>query len=120
MVEIVGMNRETDPHGKDPHTPGAKLDQGKPNCALVFTGFAEALLEVARVGTYGASKYTPNGWMEVPNGIERYSSAAFRHLLARNYTDPESALPHLAHAAWNVLAALEIALRDMSPEDIYP
>lgn len=102
---------EVDPNGKKQHEPGAKLDAGKPDCDLVFSAFAEALLEVAKVGTHGAEKYTPNGWREVPNGYSRYRSAAFRHLLARDHLDPDSALPHLAHATWDCLAALQLHIQ---------
>lgn len=101
---------ERDPNGIDAHAPGAKLDLNKPNCDLVFGGFATALLEVAKVGTFGATKYTPHGWKSVPNGVERYRSAAYRHLLSTEFFDQDSGLPHLAQAAWNCLAALELMI----------
>lgn len=101
---------EQDPNGLSPHVPGAKLDATKPNCDLVFGGFANALLEVAKVGTFGARKYTDNGWKSVPNGVNRYRSAAYRHLLSNGFLDSDSNLPHLAQAAWNCLAALELLL----------
>ena len=124
------MTNELDPNGLSPHTPGAKLDAGKPDCDLVFSGFAKALLEVAKVGTFGAAKYTDNGWKSVPNGIRRYRSAAYRHygirryrsaayrhLLALEFLDKDSSLPHLAHAAWNCLAALELLMNTEHPKD---
>lgn len=110
--------KEVDPNGIPAHSPGSKLDAGKPNCDLVFTAFADALLEVAKVGTFGAEKYTPNGWREVPDGYSRYRSAAFRHLLTCSYLDPETSLPHLAHAAWNCLAALQLHIEDKETQ--YP
>jgi hypothetical protein len=106
---------EKDPNGIDAHSPGAKLDAGKPMVSLVLGGFARALMEVAKVGTFGAKKYTPNGWMSVPNGIERYSDARSRHMLyeAMGEThDPDSNLLHAAHEAWNALARLELMLRE--------
>lgn len=106
---------ERDPYGIDAHIPGAKLDLGKPNCDLVFGGFANALLEVAKVGTFGAAKYTPHGWKSVSNGVERYRSAAYRHLLTGRFIDANSGLPHLAHAAWNCLAALELIISTFDP-----
>lgn len=102
------MIEEFDPNGLNPHEPGSKLDATKPNCDLVFAGFANALLEVAKVGTYGATKYTENGWRDVPNGIRRYRSALYRHLLALEDFDPDTRLPHMAHVAWNALAVLEL------------
>lgn len=95
----------------DQHAPGAKLDQGKPRTGLVLGAFSRALTEVAQVGTFGAEKYSDNGWLEVENGEQRYRDALFRHLLAPDDTDPESGLSHLAHAAWNVLAILELEIR---------
>lgn len=111
----VKTHMEQDPNGLSPHTHGAKLDANKPNCDLVFGGFANALLEMAKVGTFGAQKYTDNGWKSVPNGVNRYRSAAYRHLLSSRFLDTESGLPHLAQAAWNCLAALELL---MSSEEI--
>lgn len=87
-----------------------KYDAGKPRLALVLGGFAEALEWVAKVGTFGAKKYSPNGWKKVPNGQERYEDALYRHwnaYLAGEEIDPESGLPHLAHMAWGVLAVME-------------
>lgn len=106
---------EHDPHGTDPHTPGAKLDAGKILADLVIGDFAYALEEVAKVGTHGAQKYTEHGWISVPEGIKRYSNAAKRHYLKRKQGethDPDSGLPHLAHEAWNVLAVLELMVRE--------
>lgn len=105
---------ETDPLGRDAHTPGAKLDAGKPRPALVLGGFARALTEVTRVGTYGAVKYTEYGWTEVPNGVDRYDDAMLRHWLDEKSgkpVDPDTDLMHAAHAAWNALARLDLLLR---------
>ena len=106
---------EIDPHGKDPHEPGAKLDAGKNRLGLVLHGFARALWAVGEIGTQGARKYSDNGWMEVPNGIARYTDALYRHILkeaTEGPHDPESGFLHAAHAAWNALARLELMLRD--------
>ena len=82
---------------------------------MVFSGFSKALIEVGKVGTFGAEKYTPNGWVSVPNAKERYTDAMYRHLLAEQtgeLWDKESNLFHAAHAAWNALACLELLLRE--------
>ena len=111
---------EKDPHGKLPNEPGAKLDAGKNRVGLMVSGFALALSRVAEVTTYGANKYTPNGWLSVSNGSERYSDAMYRHLLesVNHPIDTETGIEHLAHAAWNILAVLELKLRKelSSPE----
>jgi Domain of unknown function (DUF5664) len=106
---------ESDPTGRDPHAPGAKLDAGKPRPWLCLSGFARALAEVADVTTFGARKYTPGGWATVPNGQERYMEAFARHMLALGQGevyDPETMLPHKAHMIWNLMAALELELRE--------
>lgn len=95
----------------DPHVPGAKLDHNKPRASLVLKDFSLALMEVCKVGTKGADKYSDHGWLSVENGIERYESALLRHLLDMRETDEESGLLHAAHAAWNALAVLELKLR---------
>jgi hypothetical protein len=94
--------------------PGVKLDQGKNRLGLVLGGFPRALKAVGEIGTFGARKYTDNGWESVPDGEKRYTDAMLRHLLAKfegEENDPESGYTHAAHAAWNALAVLELALR---------
>jgi hypothetical protein len=109
---------ETDPTGRSAHDAGAKLDAGKLRYALVMGSFAKALKEVTRIGTYGAAKYSDNGWLDVPDGFNRYSDAQLRHwfdavLEGRDSTADDSDLFHLSHEAWNALARLELFLRGM-------
>lgn len=42
---------DTDPAGLDPHSPGAKLDAGKPDASLLLS-FGRALEAVAEIGTF--------------------------------------------------------------------
>ena len=105
---------EIDPNGKQAHEAGSKLDAGKNRLGLVFGGFARALEEVGRVGTFGANKYTDNGWQSVPNGIDRYTDAMYRHLMKEaqgEAIDPDSGTFHAAQAAWNALARLDLMIR---------
>ena len=106
---------EADPHGLDQHAPGAKLDAGKVRPWLMISGFSRALQAVAVVTTKGAEKYTPDGWMHVPNGKERYMDAFARHALALGSGekfDPETGCHHLSQVIWNALASLELELRE--------
>ena len=115
QVTIRQVSIETDPSGLDQHEPGAKLDAGKIRAGLVLGGFARALTEVSKVGTYGAAKYTEAGWTQVAGGIDRYDDAGMRHWLAEHAGqrfDPDTELMHAAHAAWNALARLDLMLRE--------
>ena len=80
-----------------------KYDDGKILMSLVDPYFVE---DVAKVLTFGAKKYTPNGWQGVENGLTRYLDAMLRHLTAYQkgeLIDPESGLTHLSHVAANVM-----------------
>lgn len=105
---------QVDPNNIPQHQAGAKLDGGKPLAALVVGDFSNALQRVVDVGTFGANKYTRSGWLSVPDAESRYADAMMRHLLAHfanEKTDSDSGLPHLHHAAWNVLALVELQER---------
>jgi len=103
---------EVDPNGLTNKTPGAKLDKGKPDLSLLLM-FGQALSSVGDVCTFGCKKYTRGGWQYVPDGITRYTAALLRHVFKSFYEarDPDSGLLHLAHAAWNALAILELTIR---------
>jgi hypothetical protein len=112
----VPVKMESDPTGRSAHEAGAKLDSGKP-LAGVLGDFSLALLEVAKVGTHGAEKYSRGGWQSVPEGVTRYSDAMWRHLLAERHEEMDgSGLRHAAHLAWNALARLELMLRGESAD----
>lgn len=104
---------ETDPTGKAPSEPGAKLDAGKIQASLL-DDFAPALLEIAKVCDFGAKKYSRHGWLQVQDGARRYADAAERHHLARcagEVLDKDSGLLHEAHECWNRLASLTLKLK---------
>lgn len=108
---VVYNADERDPRGIDQHAPGAKLDDGKPFVDDILAGFSRALMCVCKVGTFGAKKYSLNGWKEVKDGIRRYRNAAGRHRLYRQQGeiyDKDSGMKHEWHEAWNILAALEL------------
>jgi len=81
-----------------PVNPGIKYDEGKIRYDLVPP---KSLRELADVLTFGAEKYAPNNWKNVPNPSDRYYSALLRHLEAwreGEIMDSESGKKHLAHA----------------------
>lgn len=90
---------------------GLKHDDGKTRMDLLLD-FSNALTAVGEVATMGAGKYEAHSWKTVPDAETRYIAAAMRHLFSNEGIDVESGLPHLAHAAWNLLAVLELALED--------
>lgn len=120
MEKIPVLAGETDPNNRPQNLPGAKLDSGKVRPWLCIAGFSRALEEVAKVTTKGAEKYTPNGWCEVPNGEEHYMEAFGRHLLEYGKGEkfdngPKGLGPDIYHKAqmiWNLLASLELELRN--------
>lgn len=98
-----------------------KYDAGK---ACAYRGainyFPRAILSVATVSTFGASKYAWKGWEGVSEGFERYSDAMVRHLISEGsdeLKDPDSGLLHAAHTAWNALARLELLIREQENEN---
>ena len=112
-INILASN-EYDPNGYSQNQAGAKLDAGKSRPHLMLEAFAPALSKIAEVTTVGAKKYTPNGWMEVPNGIARYKDAAYRHQLSfwqGDKIDADTGCDHEAQVIWNLLAAYTLRLR---------
>lgn len=84
---------------------GLKYDSGKPPVSLLDR---YALEQIARVLGFGAKKYAADNWR---GGIKhrRLIDAALRHLLAISDgedTDPESGLPHAAHAGCCIMFLL--------------
>lgn len=82
--------------------PGAeKFDGGKARMELIPMPVVE---EIAKVLTFGAAKYAPDGWKHLPDAEDRYLGALLRHISAiqRGEThDPESGLSHISHVACN-------------------
>lgn len=96
---------------------GFKADSGKPDWTLFPFDGAE---DVVRVLERGAQKYARDNWRIVPDAITRYRAAALRHLAADalgEVNDPETGLPHLAHAGCCLLfvLALRRAAREPRP-----
>lgn len=77
-------------------------------------------LELAKVFTQGAAKYSDNNWLR---GMP-YSwciSSAKRHLnkfLLGESHDEETSCHHLAHAAWNLLAIMSYDIRELGTSDL--
>jgi hypothetical protein len=86
------------------------------SAAVEFPTANEIETEVFR---FGARKYSVDGFRA---GVQRKAAlgSALRHIyreLAGEKTDPESGLPHLAHARWNCGVCLE---PDITRDDVDP
>ena len=123
MAVMEPRKQELDPNGIDAHQPGAKLDAGKLIAGELMTSFSNSLTAMMEVATFGANKYTRKGFLSVPNGEERYLDALIRHLLKHGSgeeLDPETNLPHLHHALWNMAAVVEVRLRNKKTQPKNP
>ena len=98
---------------------GIKYDGGKPRLAEMVVDFAPEMIELCKVWEFGADKYSKSNWKLVDNGIDRYTNAMLRHLLAEtnNLYDDESKLLHAAHIAWGALARLHFILKETSKDE---
>ena len=116
-IFLLAINEEKAPDGLDQHEAGAKLDDGKVLADDIMRMFARALWSVCELGTKGAIKYTLGGWAYVENGKVRYANAQMRHKFdewigGEGATDADTEVLHATADAWNVLARLELQLRE--------
>ena len=80
--------------------------------AQLFDAPPEALLELAKVYGYGAEKYDHHNYRKGYAWSLSYN-AMLRHILASmggEDIDPESGLPHMAHATWHGLALTQFLI----------
>ena len=76
---------------------GEKHDTEKPRFDLLPP---VAVTEMAKVLTFGAKKYAPENWRQVPDAKARYTAALLRHAFAYlggEAADSETQLNHMAH-----------------------
>ena len=91
---------------------GIKYDSAKPKMNLLPP---KAIVEVAKVLTFGAQKYDAENWRKLDDLQNRYTAGALRHIFAHmdgEKLDPETGLSHMAHALCCLLFKLEIELED--------
>lgn len=97
---------------------GVKFDSEKVRFDLISVPALEGL---ARVLTYGASKYEAHNWRK---GIEwhrliRATLAHFTSFMRGEDMDPESGLPHIDHVMCNVMFLSEFAKTGNGTDDRY-
>lgn len=102
----------------DPKTGGEK---GQKDCQMGALDPA-SLTEIGKVAGFGAIKYARYNFAKGYRWSLSYD-ALQRHLMAfwgGENLDPESGLPHLAHAAWHCLTLLTFSLRGKGTDDRFP
>lgn len=105
-IDVIGQNGNTAEH----YSQGVKYDTDKPMMDLIPPLME---MEVARVLTAGAQKYSADNWRHVPDLRRRYLAAARRHInaLQQGITrDEETGLHHAAHAVCCLMFLGEVEL----------
>lgn len=95
--------------GMGPDAPVLEGENGAKQSAIpiVFTTMPlRALWELAKLQKYGDDKYGPHNWRGIPE--DQHLDHAFAHLLSYQLGDLTD--DHLLHAAWRLVAALELRL----------
>jgi len=98
IVESVMSKIDKVKASQNATTGGRKFDGGKLQYGLLPPLALKATVEIL---TFGAEKYEPNNWINVPDSKRRYFDAAMRHMWAwkeGEQNDSESGKNHLAHA----------------------
>lgn len=86
-----------------------KFSNNKPQISLLPL---KAIYKVLKVGKMGAKKYGAQNFRK-GRDVTDWIDASYRHVYGEDGflsgidNDEESKEPHLAHAAWNLLVALE-------------
>lgn len=100
------------------HTSATGGSKGK-KAAQIGSVDPLALLALAEVAGFGAEKYERLNYLNGYPWSWSYD-ALMRHLLAYQAgedLDPESGLPHLAHAMWHCSALTSFQLRRIGEDD---
>lgn len=87
-----------------------RFNEGKAELGYILD-FNRALDAVAKVCSQGAVKYKPRNWKAGGKPDKEYIESCLRHL--RDWAnvgqyDPDIGTLHIANAAWNLLALLEL------------
>lgn len=94
---------------------GKKHDAGKLPLHSILAYFPRALEELAGVIAHGEQLHGWQTWDTIENPLRRYAEADMRHEVEKckgNTRDADSGRLHRAHRAFNVLALLELEMRE--------
>lgn len=101
--------------------PAARDNSGKPQMGFVLD-FPIAMEALCRVKELGAVKYERDNWKKGGKPDAEYYDAAMRHLFAAKRGElcaDDSGCLHLAHAAWNILALIELNVKVSNNPDLF-
>lgn len=101
----------------NPQNPKDVLGSTKPGLSTIPCA---PLYEVAAALLTGAMKYGKHNWRAVPVRASVYYDASLRHIMAwweGQDNDPESGLPHLAHAVAGLLLYRDASINNMVIDD---
>lgn len=98
---------------------GVKYSDTKPPIFTMMNQFSYAMVALAARSEAGHEKYKEHdqdwqNFSRVPDAINQYNNGAIRHLLG--LCGNETEIGHKAAAAWNLVAALELEIRDLLKE----
>ena len=104
-----------------PEADGTKSTMERHNAGKLRMSLVPASLGryTAAVLAYGAIKYSANNWRKGGNWTEIYESLQ-RHVDSFREgedLDPESGLPHLSHAAFNLMVLIEFFDKGLGNDD---
>jgi len=96
-----------------------KNDTGKTDWSLMPF---DTLAEINKVLEFGAKKYAADNW-KIGRGLgtKRVLNACLRHIFAHmqgETRDPESGLPHLSHAACNLIFSIYYTTHNVEFENV--
>jgi hypothetical protein len=117
-VPTPATTSQGDPRGRA-NDPAMRFDADKLRWDLLPP---DAMSELVRVYTFGASKYADRNW-EKGMRWSRCFGSMMRHCwawMAGERNDPESGCHHLAHVAWNALALVTYQTRGVGQDDRGP
>ncbi len=104
------------PIGEHDSDKALHYSEGKPGVDQIPV---EVLLEWGEVFSYGEKKYDRANWLK-GNDWHQFQGSALRHIYAfwrGEDIDPESGLPHLSHALWNIGALRYYQIHGIGNDD---
>jgi len=114
--DLVLRKEPIGPAGETLEDAGYRDDTDKPRVDLIP---GDAMIEIAKVYTFGAKKYSDRNWekgMHWSRMIGSLLRHTFKFMMGENI-DEESGLLHSSMIAWNAIGLLTYQLRGIGEDD---